>query len=238
MFGRFLEASLTTGDIAASVGFYERLGFTQLTTGDTWQHPYGVLSDGRLCIGLHQRRGPVPLLSFVRPELARHVHELRAAGFEPHYTRLGDQDFHELQLHDPTGLGIALLEARTFSPPRRDLAPSLCGWFNACSTPTLDADRVRAFWEHAGFIALEMADDPFAQLALTSDTLTLTLHSPRALESTVLLFTDPQMPERLEQLAARDIHGSDELPQGLDPRANALLEAPEGTRLLLLQGDA
>src|SRR5712672_1490815 len=211
MFGRFLEASLTTGDIAASVGFYERLGFTQLTTGDTWQHPYGVLSDGRLCIGLHQRRGPVPLLSFVRPELAR--------------------DFHELQLHDPTGLGVALLEARTFSPPRRDLAPSLCGWFNACSTPTLDADRVRAFWEHAGFIALEMADDPFAQLALTSDTLTLTLHSPRALESTVLLFTDPQMPERLEQLAARDIHGSDELPQGLDPRANALLEEPEGTRL-------
>ncbi len=238
MFGRFLEASLTTSDIAASVGFYERLGFTQLTTGDTWQHPYGVLSDGRLCIGLHQRRGPVPLLSFVRPELAQHVHELRAAGFEPHYTRLGEEDFHELQLHDPAGLGIALLEARTFSPPRHDHAPSLCGWFNACSTPTLDADTVRAFWEHAGFIALDTPDDPFAQLALTSDTLTLTLHAPRALESTVLVFTDPQMSERLERLAALDIQGTDDLPQGLDPRANALLEAPEGTRLLLLQGEA
>ena len=238
MFGRFLEVSLTTSDIAASVGFYEQLGFTQLTTGDTWPHPYGVLSDGRLCIGLHQRRGPVPLLSFVRPELAQHVHELRAAGFEPHYTRLGEEDFHELQLHDPAGLGIALLEARTFSPPRRKHAPSLCGWFNACSTPTLDADTVRAFWEHAGFIALDTPDDPFAQLALTSDTLTLTLHSPRALESTVLVFTDPQMSERLERLAALDIQGTDDLPQGLDPRANTLLEAPEGTRLLLLQGEA
>jgi len=238
MFGRFLEVSLATSDIAASVRFYEQLGFAQLTTGDTWHHPYGVLSDGRLCIGLHQRPGPVPLLSFVRPELAKHVHELRAAGFEPHYTRLGDEDFHELQLHDPAGLGIALLEARTFSPPRREHAPSLCGWFNACSTPTLDADTVRAFWEHAGFIALDTPDDPFAQLALTSDTLTLTLHSPRALESTVLVFTDPQMSERLERLAALDIQGTDDLPQGLDPRANTLLEAPEGTRLLLLQGEA
>ena len=58
MFGRFLELSLTTADIAASVQFYERLGFSQLTTGDTWTHPYGVLSDGRICLGLHQRRGP------------------------------------------------------------------------------------------------------------------------------------------------------------------------------------
>ncbi len=238
MFGRFLEVSLATRDIAASVSFYERLGFTQLTTGDTWPHPYGVLSDGRLCIGLHQRPGPAPLLSFVRPELAQHLHELRAAGFEPHYTRLGEEDFHELQLHDPAGLGIALLEARTFSPPRRDHAPSLCGWFNACSTPTLDTDSVRAFWEHAGFIALETPDDPFAQLALTSDTLTLSLHPPRALEASVLLFTDPQMPERLERLAALGVHGTEDLPPGLDRRANALLEAPEGTLLLLMEGEA
>ena len=80
MFGRFLELSLTTTDIVASVQFYERLGFSQLTTGDTWTHPYGVLSDGRICLGLHQRRGPASMLSFVRPELADHVHELRAAG--------------------------------------------------------------------------------------------------------------------------------------------------------------
>src|SRR5258706_13837431 len=114
MFGRFLEVSLTTGDIAASVGFYERLGFTQLTTGDTWPHPYGVLSDGRLCIGLHQRHDTSPLLTFVRPELARHLPELRAAGFDPPYTPLGDRDYHALQLHDPTGPGIALPRAPPF----------------------------------------------------------------------------------------------------------------------------
>jgi catechol 2,3-dioxygenase-like lactoylglutathione lyase family enzyme len=238
MFGRFLEVSLGCADIAASVQFYERLGFTQLTTGDTWPHPYGVLSDGRLCIGLHQRHSPAPILSFVRPELARHVHELRAKGFEPHYTRLGDSDFHELQFHDPAGQGIALLEARTFSPPRRDLDASLCGWFSSYSAPTLDVEAVQAFWEHAGFVALEVPDDPLVQLALTSDTLTITLHRPRGLEAPALVFTDPQMPTRLEQLAALGIEGSGDLPPGLDGRANALLEAPEGTLLLLLNGEA
>ena len=46
------------------------------------------------------------------------------------------------------------------------------------------------------------------------------------------------MPARLEQLATLGINGSTELPRGLDRRANALLEAPEGTLLLLLNADA
>jgi len=238
VFGRFLEISLNTSDIAASVQFYERLGFTQLTTGDTWPHPYGVLSDGRLCIGLHQRHGTSPLLSFVRPELARHLPELRAAGFEPHYTRLGDSDFHELQLHDPTGQGIALLEARTFSPSRHSQTSSLCGWFSGYSMPAIDTEAAQAFWEHAGFVALELPDEPLMQLALTSDTLTLTLHRPRVLEAPLLVFTDPQMPERLAQLANLDIQGSGDLPRGLDRQSNALLESPEGTQLLLLQAES
>lgn len=238
MFGRFLELSVNTEDIAASVQFYERLGFRQLTTGDTWPHRYGVLSDGRLCVGLHQRRGATPMLSFVRPELAQHLHELRTAGFEPHYTRLGESDFHELQLHDPSGQAIALLEARTFSPSRQAHAGSLCGWFSGYSMPALDIDASQAFWEHAGFIALESPDDPLMQLALTSDTLTLTLHRPRLFEMPLLVFSDPQMGERIARLETMDINGGADLPRGLDRRSNALIESPEGTQFLLLQADS
>jgi catechol 2,3-dioxygenase-like lactoylglutathione lyase family enzyme len=237
MFGRFLEVSLNTADIGASVSFYERLGFTQLTTGDTWGHPYGAVSDGRLCIGLHQRGGPTPMLSFVHPGLVRHVHTLREAGFESHYMRLGDSDFHELQLHDPAGQAIALLEARTFSPPRHDVGVSLCGWFSAYSMPTLDAEAVQAYWERAGFVALETPDDPLVQFALTSDTLTMNVHRPRALAAPALVFTDPEMATRLERLATLGLEATAELPRGLDRRANAVFEAPEGTLLLLLSGE-
>ena len=237
MFGRFLEISLDTADIAASVSFYERLGFTQLSTGDTWGHPYGVLSDGRLCIGLHRRSGAAPMLSFVHPGLVRHVHTLREAGFESHYTRLGDSDFHELQLRDPAGQDIALLEARTFSPPRHDIGVSLCGWFSAYSMPTLDAEAVQAYWERAGFVALEPPDDPLSQFALTSDTLTLNVHRPRALAAPALVFTDPDMARRIEHLTTLGFEGTAELPRGLDRRANILIAAPEGTQLLLLSAE-
>ena len=45
MIGRFLELSVQTDDILASVEFYERLGFRQLQVGETWSHPYAVLTD-------------------------------------------------------------------------------------------------------------------------------------------------------------------------------------------------
>ncbi|MGH8231436.1 MAG: hypothetical protein ACRESY_06410, partial [Steroidobacteraceae bacterium] len=69
MFGRFLELGIATPDIAASVQHYERLGFSQLITGDAWTHRYGVLSDGRVPLALHQRPMPSPTLTFVLPQL-------------------------------------------------------------------------------------------------------------------------------------------------------------------------
>jgi hypothetical protein len=41
------------------------------------------------------------------------------------------------------------------------------------------------------------------------------------------------MGERIERLRALGCELSEDLPHGLDPRHNALLEAPEGTAILL-----
>ena len=68
--GTFHEFGVAVEDVRIAVEFYERLGFTQATTTDTFTHPYGVLTDGRLFVGLHQRAGPSPLLTFVRPGIA------------------------------------------------------------------------------------------------------------------------------------------------------------------------
>ena len=60
LLGHFHEISVAVDDVRASVEFYERLGFSQATTTDTYSHPYGVLTDGRLFLGLHQRAGFPP----------------------------------------------------------------------------------------------------------------------------------------------------------------------------------
>jgi len=235
MLGHFLEIGVAVSDIAASVRFYERLGFRQLSTTDAWSHPYGVLSDGRLHLGLHQRPMATPTLTFVRPKLASYVQTLRAAGMDPLSARLGDEAFHELQLQDPSGQSITLLEARTYSPaPPGAVRESLCGYFAQYSLPVTEVGLAREFWERAGFVALAETDQPYPHSPVTGDLLDLAFHQRRSIDAPLLVFEAVDMPQRIAQLAQLDMQPLPQLPRGLARLRNALVAAPEGTLLLLL----
>ncbi len=235
MLGRFHEVSLETADIRESVDFYERLGFTQATTTDTWQHPYGVLTDGRLFLGLHQRRAPTPTLTFVRAGIAEHLAEFADRGIKLIVCRTGDHVFNEIAFNDPFGQTVAVLEARTYSPvTRKESDVSLCGYFGELSLPVADFDGAKSFWEPLGFVATDESDTPYLHLPLTSDHLDLAFHRPRTHDAPMIVFTDPDMPARIAHLRELGIEISRELPRGLPSGANAMIEAPEGTMLLLL----
>jgi catechol 2,3-dioxygenase-like lactoylglutathione lyase family enzyme len=239
MFGRFLELGIATPDIAESVQFYERLGFSQLITGDAWSHRYGVLSDGRIHLGLHERPMPSPALTFVLPQLASSRQRLRTANFEPELAALGDDSMHQLRLRDPAGHAVTLLEARTYSPAARgSVAESGCGYFSHLSLPQADQDAAREFWERAGFVALEPEDEPFAHLPLTSDHLDLGFHQPRTFDAPLLVFECADVTKHIAQLRQLGIAASAQLPRGFDRARSALVTAPEGTQLLLVQAVA
>jgi catechol 2,3-dioxygenase-like lactoylglutathione lyase family enzyme len=234
MFGRFLELAITTADIAASVQFYERLGFSQLTTNDAWPHRYGVLSDGRIHLGLHESSMPSPAVSFVLPQLAQARARLIAAQFEPEFTRLGEEELHRLRLRDPGGTAVTLLEARTYSPAApASSAESLCGYFQHLSLPQADFERASAFWERGGFVALPELQEPYPHLPLTSDRLDLAFHRRRLFDAPLLVFECNDLAQLRAQLASRNIATSNELPRGVDP-GQCLIEAPEGTLLWAL----
>jgi catechol 2,3-dioxygenase-like lactoylglutathione lyase family enzyme len=236
LLGHFHEISLETADIRASVEFYERLGFSQATTGDTWSHPYGVLTDGRLFLGLHQRRSPSPALTFVHPEVAGLAPELEARGIPLTLCHTGTDLFNQIGFRDPFGQAVSVLEARTFSPvARRSSQTSLCGYFDEISMPASNLQAARDFWERLGFVATDESDVPYLHLPLTSDHLNIAFHRPRTLDEPMLVFSDSDMPARLARLRELDISFSDHLPRGLDNSENALLESPEGTLLLLLK---
>jgi catechol 2,3-dioxygenase-like lactoylglutathione lyase family enzyme len=236
MLGRFLEVSLATRDIAASVSFYERLGFTQLPSGDAWPYPYCALGDGRLCIGLHQREAPPTSLCFVRPGLLQHAELLAQAGLAASESHLGFEDFHRLQLPAADAQTITLLEARTFSPPA-DIAAAPCGYWCGWSVPSADFAASAAWWERAGFIAHDLEALPFEHRPLSMDYLNVALHHPAHLSWPALVFSSERMDEIIARLQGRELETQRQLPAGLDPRCNGLVAAPEGTRLLLLQGD-
>ena len=235
MLGRFHEISIATRDIRESVEFYESLGFSQATTTDTWPHPYGVLTDGRLFLGLHQRQLPSPTLTFVHPGIAQLSADFESRGIELTVRRTAEDVFNQIAFRDPAGQTVAVLEARTYSPVTRRAAElSKCGYFAEVSMPTVDFDEARSFWEPLGFVATDEEETPYVHLPLTSDHLDIAFHRPRTSDVALIVFNDPDMPGRIAHLRTCGFKISDELPRGLSSGANAIIEAPEGTTLLLL----
>ena len=236
--GRFHEFSIATADIRAGVDFYERLGFTQATTSDAVSHPYGVLSDGRLHLGLHQRSAPTPALTFVRPGVGDSLPAFAAAGIELTLCRTGEDVFNEIAFADPFGQAVTVLEARTYSPTARAAGDvSLLGDFAEVSMPAADFSAAQAFWEPLGFVAADEAEEPYAHLPLTSDTLDIAFHRPQTFDRPLLVFRSADMAVRIERLRELGVEMSP-LPRGIGAHGNALLEAADGTAFLLLQGES
>jgi hypothetical protein len=193
------------------------------------------MTDGKLFVGLHQFRFPSPTLSYVHPGVAAHAHVIEKHGIDLAWKRVGDDAFNEFGFLDPSGQAVRVQEAPThFASDREARDSSLCGDFAEYSVPASDFKPMREFWEPLGFVALDESETPYPRMSMTSDLIDLGVHRPRTLEAPVLVFVAADMGERIERLRALGCEFSDDLPRGLDPRHSALLEAPEGTALLLV----
>jgi catechol 2,3-dioxygenase-like lactoylglutathione lyase family enzyme len=234
MIGRFHEVSVYAPDPIASLAFYERLGFAQVTTGEAFPYPYAAVGDGRLAIGLHGRELPQsPLLAFVLPDLRRELAALERRGVEILERRLGDDAFNEARL-EVAGQSLRLLEARTHSPaPFAPAETSRLGWFEEIALPVPDPRAAARDWERLGFVSTEESDGPQLHVGLTSDSLNVALLGTGALRSPALVFTDAEMPARIAQLAGAGFEFARPPTGTLEPSRYALLVAPEGTQLLL-----
>jgi len=233
--GRFLEVSVPAPDVPASLAFYESLGFVQAVTGDARAYPYAVVTDGRLYLGLHGAGFEAATLTWVHPGLSTHAARLEALGIELESTRLGEDTLHELAFADPSGQRVALLEARTFSPPPQAAASRL-GYFEEFGIPTTDLATAARWWEALGLVAFEPVRRPLPRAVAASRDLNIGLYD-LDLRRPVLAFSSPAMPDRVAELRERGCRLVERLPRGMNPREFALLEAPEGTWLLLGPGE-
>jgi catechol 2,3-dioxygenase-like lactoylglutathione lyase family enzyme len=233
--GRFLEFSLATPDIQASLDFYTRLGFSQAEVGEAWAHPYAVVTDGRICLGLHQE-AIAPSLTFVKPGLLKHLETLEPLGLEFEFRRLGNDVFNEVGWLDPSGQLIRLVEARTFSPSKRaGTETSLCGYFLEIALPASNLEASKAYWEQFGFVGMDETHDRMPHISCTSDYVDLGLYEPAHLRRATLRFEVEDVGGTVARLAEVGISPAGELPSPLRHVPAAVLAAPEGTALLLSQ---
>jgi len=232
--GRFLEISLAATDVAESLAFYESLGFVQASVGETWPHSYAVVTDGRLCLGLHGLDFESPLPTWVAPSLRERLVTLARLGVTIEEARLDDLSLHQALLRDPSGQPLRLLEARTFSPPALSPAhSSSLGYFEEFAIATTDLTVASEFWESMGFVAFEPVLQPLPKVVAASSDFNVGLLAID-LPAPVLVFSDATMQERIVNLRDRGHRFAKRLPRELVAMGAAMLEAPEGTRLLLL----
>jgi catechol 2,3-dioxygenase-like lactoylglutathione lyase family enzyme len=235
MIGRFHEVSVHAPDPIASLAFYERLGFAQVTTGEAFPYPYAAVGDGRLTIGLHRHElQQSPLLAFVLPDLRHEIEAIERRGIEILERRLGDDVFNDARF-EVAGQSLRLLEARTHSPP--PFGPgetSSLGWFEEVAVPVADRAQAVRDWERLGFVPAEEGDEPYPHVGLTSDSLNVALIERSLLRTPALVFTDADMPARIAKLAEAGFEFARRMPASLDDSRHALLVAPEGTQLLLV----
>src|SRR5579871_4479807 len=199
MLGRFLEVSLPAPRTLESWQFYQSLGFASATVGEIWAHRYAVVTDGRITLGLHDAPLEGPTLSYVLPDLARHLGGLGHAGIRFDSQVLGDDAFNEARFATPAGQHARLVEARTFSPPE-GARPSALGWFEeyAIRLPPrararlLGAARLRDRRRGERAVAAPVADQRYAR--------------PRALPDARARGADARVQRRAPRSGARAPH--------------------------------
>lgn len=151
MLGRFLEISVSCSDVLAAMNDFIELGFREIPVGDVWSHPYAVVSDGTLNIGLHRYDFDSPSLTFVQADLDQWIGAYRMLGIDLAFEKLSSESFNELGFVDPGGQMVTVLESRTFSPPPfDDVNTSMFGQFKALELPTNDVDVSRPYWQKIG----------------------------------------------------------------------------------------
>jgi catechol 2,3-dioxygenase-like lactoylglutathione lyase family enzyme len=232
--GRFLEFSIATPDIRASLDFYGKLGFSQAEVGEAWTHPYAVLTDGRICLGFHQEPTFEASTTFVKPDLLKHLDGLERLGLKFAFRRLANDVFNEIGWLDPSGHLIRLVEARTFSPSKRKTVDtSLCGYFLEIALPAPSLSAAKSHWEQFGFVGMDESDAKLPHVSCTSDTIDIGLYEPAHLREPTLLFEVNDLSAALARLDAVGITPNGRVPGPLRQMPAAALTAPEGTMILL-----
>ncbi len=234
MLGQFLEFSVHTPDIIESLVFYKTLGFSDLESGDVWSHKYAVVSDGKLCIGLHDQEFEEPTLTFVHRDLAKHARAMSDHGFDFELLRTDTDVFNELGFRDSDGQMIRMIEASTFTPPDEEVGRSICGEWFELSLPAKDAMRAGRFWAPLAPVMIELREEPTPHLRFDAAGMPLGLSEHNALKAPSPCFVCDDLSSVLSDV---ERHG---LKIDTNPKYESSfvsIQAPEGTTLYLFESD-
>ena len=232
--GRFLEFSVQAPDILESLHFYKSLGFTELECADVYPHKYAVVSDGELCIGLHDCEFDAPSITYVQPDLAKHARSMTDHGFEFAFLHLDEDVFNMLGFLDRDGHAVRMVEARTFNMREEAEKDSLCGSWFELTLPVRDTVRAAQFWAPIAPALLQVREEPTVHMRFDATGVALGLSESIALKAPSLSFRCQDRDALMSMLEQRGFE-HEKFP-GFEG-AFVAIRAPEGTALFVFEED-
>jgi len=220
------------------LNFYHELGFSELPVGDIRDYHYGVVTDGRIALGLHADGIDEPALSFVKSDVALYLTRVVPDGETLSFSRLGSETFHEIGVHTPDGHLLIMMEARTFSRVQLSELPApITGHSAEISLGCGDIDNATSYWTDAGFMTTRevTAGPEGSAVELLVPGLRLGLRPDLPPGQSVLRFTPDDLEQTLEILDRRNVpvHRT---ATGHHHQCHRVT-APEGTYLDLVAAD-
>lgn len=211
--GKFHEISLSTRALSDSLEFYTALGFVPCEIEAVWPHPYAVVRNGPLVIGLHEYRFPSPSVTFVHENLESALEAFRASGAVIAFAKTGPDCFNEFGLRDPAGHMITLLERNTHRASTQDSTVAAAGSPGvtiAFSLPSAACEISSGFWQAIGARGLSNSLKHFPALRHDAAGIPLAIHDENWFSKPALVFSRSGISDRL------------------------VLESPEGTAVVIL----
>jgi hypothetical protein len=198
MLGSFLEIALPVDDPQNHYAQFLALEFASADSYDVYSHAYGVVACQGLALGFHAAGFERPALVTVRPNVAELHRLLGEKKIAIQAATLGSDAFNQLQLQDPAGFSLRVLEARSFSDSAAVRAETRLGRFWRLSVPAQDLEAVAQFW-HQLETRVMPTGDPWPSLAIAED-LPLTYHAATLCARPLLIFRHADPSQALASL--------------------------------------
>ncbi|MEM1263663.1 MAG: hypothetical protein AAGH76_14780 [Pseudomonadota bacterium] len=229
---RFLEFAVNSDDLLGSIAFYRQLGFSELPTSDGITTGYAVVSDGRICIGLHEPAETLPAIRIVQSNIRRLVIDLATQDVEFRGVHIGEDELHQATLQGPFGNSVTWIEARTFSPPDETTQTSVLGRFAEVTLPVGELIEAARFWAPFADSVIGEAEDP-AHMRMQIGATAIGLRESRDFNEPHLSFV---VSDKSALQTCIDRYDLELRPAPFDAEM-FLLRAPEGTALAIRTSD-
>ncbi|HXG01278.1 MAG TPA: VOC family protein, partial [Bacteroidota bacterium] len=166
------------------------------------------------------------------------VLELMRLGIRPTLQKSADGERMQHEFFDPNEMNIMLMHFDDASMPSPNgFSESRLGTFGELAIDTGSVDESVGFYQKLDFRVVLRGTKPYPWAILSDGTMTLGFHETQNFRSPALTYYAPDVESRLRTVRGAGISAIRELYDDQRRTAGAVLTAPDGQLLFLLEGE-